>query len=208
MVVKKAPTPPGCDYEPMLGAHKRISFGLIKATNKGPVTLADAIGKRWYPVMWPVDLIDGWPPTTAHHAEVLLTKGAPEHFSSVHSLCAAYHSGRTAVVLDLAAQITIRFEGVDAIPQVLRLHDALEVGRGYALRLARKLEAAAVFTMHVPASSGYSGPAHCHIIIPARHVLPGSGFGRFIAEVVNPEEGRRLIDEEWSSWIAESGYDL
>lgn len=208
MPIKKAPTPPSCDYEPILGEVNDISFGIVEAAGDPPRRLADVIVRRWCPTERPAASDREWPETTARSACVLLPKGAPEHFSSVKHLCEAYHSKPGNQILHLAAQITIRFPGVDAVPQLLRLHEAQELARGFACRLAAKLQAAAVFCMHVPATSWGHGPPHGHIIIPARHVLSGSGFGRFIADLVNAEEGRALVDAEWTSWTKENGYEL
>lgn len=208
MPIKKASTPPACDYEPILGDVDDISFGIVEAAGDPPRTLADVIAKRWCPTERPLDFNGAWPETTARGAAVLLTKGAPEHFTSVRHLCEAYHSKPGNQILHLAAQITIRFPGVDTVPQQLRLHEAQELARGFAYRLATRFQAAAVFCMHVPATSWGHGPPHGHIIIPARHVLSGSGFGRFISDLVNAEEGRALIDAEWLSWTKENGYEF
>lgn len=208
MAIWKGPTPPSCDYEPILGEVKDISFGIVKADGDPPRRLHDAVAKRWYPTEKPTLLSREWPPPTAFDTAVLLTKGAPDHFASASHLCEAYHSKPGNQIEDLAAQITIRFPGVDEVPQQLRLHEAREMGRGFAHLLASQLHAAAVFCMHVPATSWGHGPPHCHILIPARHVLSGSGFGRFISVLVNPEEGRAMVDAEWLSWTKENGYDL
>jgi hypothetical protein len=53
------------------------------------------------------------------------------------------------------------------------------------------------FCMHIPVTSWAHGPPHCLVIIPARQVLSGSGFERFIPILVNPEEGRATVDAEW-----------
>lgn len=208
MAIWKGPIPPSCDYEPILGEVDDISFGIVEAAGDPPRTLADVIAKRWCPTERPNDLTGDWPKTTAYGTDVLLTRGAPEHFASIRTLCDAYHSKPGNQIQHLAAQITIRFPTVDLVPQHLRLHEAKELGRGFAHRLATKLQAAAVFCMHVPAISWGHGPPHAHIIIPARHVLSGSGFGRFIPILVNPEEGRAMVDAEWLSWTKENGYDL
>ena len=208
MATKKRPTPPSCDYEPILGDVKDISFGIVEAVGDPPRRLEDVVAKRGFPTERPVDLGGNWPAFTADAVEVLLTKGAPEHFASVRHLCAAYHSKPGNQIQHLAAQITIRFPGVDEVPQHLRLHEARELGRGFAYRLASKLQAAAVFCMHVPAKSWAHGLPHCHIILPSRQILSGSGFGRFIPSLVNPEEGRAMVDAEWLSWTKENGYDL
>jgi hypothetical protein len=208
MAIKKAPTPPSCDYEPILGEVDDISFGIVEAIGDPPRRLHDAVAKRWHPTDRPPFLGREWPPSTAYEKAILLTKGAPDHFASVGHLCDAYHSKPGVQIQHLAAQITIRFPGVDAVPQVLRVHEAVELGRGFAQRLASKLQAAAVFCMHVPATSWGHGPVHCHIILPARQVLSGSGFGRFIPVLVNPEQGRALVDAEWLSWTEENGYGL
>jgi hypothetical protein len=208
MATKKRPTPPSCDYEPIPGEVKEISFGVVEAIGDPPRRLEDVIGKRWFPTERPANLCDEWPEPTAIMPEVLLTKGAPDHFSSVRHLCGAYHSKPGNQIQHLAAQITIRFPGVDEVPQQLRLHEARELGRGFGLRLVSQLQAAAAFCMHVPATSWGYGPPHCHLVIPARHVLSGSGFGRFISALVNPEEGRALIDSEWLRWSKENGYAL
>lgn len=208
MAIKKRPTPPSCDYEPIPGAVEEISFGVVEASGDPPRRLEDAIGKRWFPTERPEDLRAAWPAPTALSPEVLLSRGAPDHFASVRHLCEAYHSKPGNQIKHLAAQVTIRFLGVDAVPQQLRLHEARELGRGFGLRLAAKLQAAVAFCVHVPATSWAHGVPHCHLVIPARHVLSGSGFGRFIPALVNPEEGRALIDAEWLSWIEENGYEL
>lgn len=199
MPIKKVPTPPSCDYEPITGEIEEISFGIVKAVGDPPRRLHDVVTKRWYPTERPVLLSREWPASTAYKTAILLTKGAPEHFASASHLCEAYHNKPGYQIEDLAARITIRFPGVDEVPQRLCLHEAHELGRGFARHLATELHAAAVFCMHVPAMSWAHGPPHCHIIIPARHVLSGSGFGRFIWVLVNAEEGRELIDAEWLS---------
>lgn len=208
MVIKKGSTPPNCDYEPIVGKFDHISFGIVEASGDPPRRLHDVILKRAYPTERPADLSGPWPPFTADSVAVLLCKGAPDHFSSVRYLCDAYHSKPGNQIEHLAAQITIRFPGVDEVPQRLRLHEACELGRGFAQRLASKLRAAAIFCMHIPAISWGHGVPHCHIIIPLRLVLSGSGFGRFILALVNAEEGRALVDAEWNSWTQENGYEL
>lgn len=208
MAVKKHPTPPNCDYEPIVGDVEDISFGIVEATGDPPRRLQDVILKRAYPTERPADLSGVWPPFTADPVAVLLSKGAPDHFSSIRYLCDAYHSKPGNQIEHLAAQITIRFPGVDEVPQRLRLHEARELGRGFAQRLASKLQAAAVYCMHIPALSWGHGVPHAHIVIPARLVLSGSGFGRFIPALVNAEEGRAMVDAEWISWTQENGYEL
>lgn len=208
MVPKKRPTPPSCDYEPVTGEVKEISFGIVEADGDPPRRLHDVVAKRGFPTERPADLRGDWPAFTTDAVEVLLTRGAPEHFTSVRHLCEAYHSKLGNQIQHLAAQITIRFPGVDEVPQQLRLHEAQELGRGFAHRLASKLHAAAVFCMHVPATSWAHGLPHCHIIIPARQVLSGSGFGRFIPTLVHAEEARAMVDAEWLSWTKENGYEL
>lgn len=206
---KKRPTPPGCDYEPVCGEHEHISFGTIEAGREGKwKRLEDVIGRRWFPTERPTNFAETWPAPTAHKPEVLLNKGASDHLEDVRALCAAYHSKADGEIRHLASNVTIRFPGVDVVPQELRLHEARELSRGFGLRLADALSTAVVFCMHIPARSWGVGHPHAHLLIPCRILLPGSGFGRFIPDLTDPLRGRELIDGAWRIWTEENGHAL
>ena len=56
MVIKKGPTPPNCDYQPIVGEVDEISFGIVEATGDPPRRLEDVVLKRAFPTERPADL--------------------------------------------------------------------------------------------------------------------------------------------------------
>lgn len=210
MTIKLCPTPPLCDYQPVSGEHDYISFGTIEAGKEEPRRrLEDAIGRRWHPTERPADFRQPWPEPTAYKPEVLLNKGAGDHLEDVRALCAAYHSKAAGdQIVHLASNVTIRLAGIDETPQRLRVHEARELTRSFALRVADALTTAVAFCMHIPARSWGLGDPHAHLLIPCRVLLPGSGFGRFIPTLTDPLKGRAFIDAAWRLHLEEAGYDL
>lgn len=207
MPIKKYNALPSLDYDPITGDNPDISFGVVEAADLGGRRrrLEDVVVKRLFPTERP-DPFEPWPSPTAQSEEVLLSRGASDHLDDPQQLCAAFHSKEGNQIQHLAAVVTIRFPEVDAVPQRLRLHEARELGRGFGLRLTRIHNTAVVFCMHVPATSWGIGPPHCHLVIPVRVLLPGSGFSTFIKALIDPEVARPHLDAEWESWLRECGY--
>ena len=86
-----------------------------------------------------------------------------------------------------------------------RLHEAWELARGFAMKsLVEERGLAVVQVLHVPARAARPGPAHVHLLAPARALLP-SGFGHF-ARPLASDEGRALMDAEWAAWRAGHGH--
>lgn len=207
MPTKKYKAPPGVDYDPVTGDFANISFGVVQADDiRGrPRRLEDVVVKRLFPTERP-DPFAPWPEPTAYRARVLLPRGASDHLEDPRQLCAAFHAKPGDQIQHLAAIVTIRFPEVDEVPQRLRLHEAVELSRGFARHLTRIYNTAVVFCMHVPATSWGIGVPHSHLCVPLRVVLPGSQFSRFVTALTDPEEGRRAIDNAYRSYLQETGY--
>lgn len=209
MAVKKHQAPPGCDYEPICGENPNVSYGVVLADTgeKGVQrTLTDVLFRRYYPTERPSDPHQPWTDPTADKTEVIPPRGAPNAFWDPQYLANAYHLRAEGKIRHLAAIVTIRFPEVDAVPATLMLHEAWFLATGLARRISGMLTVAVVATMHVPGRSWGLNPPHCHLIIPCRTILPGTGFSTFVKPLIEPEVGRPLIDAEWAKWRKESGY--
>lgn len=207
MPPKKYKAPPNVDYDPVTGAFPNISFGVVETVDVGgrPRRLEDVVVKRLFPTERP-NPFEPWPVPTAYRAEVLLPRGASDHLVDPQQLCAAFHGKPGDQIQHLAAVVTIRFPEVDEVPQRMRLHEAVELGRDFGRRLTGIYNTAVVFCMHVPATSWGIGVPHSHLCVPLRVVLPGSQFSRFVTALTDPEEGRRAIDDAYRSFLQETGH--
>jgi hypothetical protein len=207
VAIRKFNALPQLDYDPICGERTDISFGIVEAAElpTGRRRLEDVVAKRLFPVERPSPG-EPWPEPTAHRSEVLLPRGASDHLADPRQLCSAFHAKVGGQIQHLAAVLTIRFDQVDEVPQRVRLHEAIELGRGFGLRLTRFYGTAVVFCVHVPATNWGMGVPHSHLILPVRKLLPGSGFSTFIKALIDPEVSRPTIDAEWASWLQESGF--
>ncbi len=209
MPVKKHNAPPGLDYSPISGDDPNISYGTVESDagpGKPPRRLEDVVFPRLYPIDRPNQQLP-WTNPTAEEGEVLLARGAPDELRDPRRLCEAYHRGAGEKIQHLATIISIRFPEAEAAPPRLMLHDAWELSRGFGLHLCRFLGVAIVACMHVPARSWGLGVPHVHLVAPCRVVRPGSGFSTFAMPLINPDEGRPLIDAEWKLYRKAAGYD-
>lgn len=198
---KKHAPPPGLDYAPVSGDDENLSFGVPQADcdGKGPLSLEQFVGKRLFPVQKPKDYSRPWERVTCFKSDVLLPAGASDELWDVQRLCRAYDQQCFEGIRDLAVIVTLRFPEVEAIPQIMRLTEAWEVARGFAMeRLVKDRGLAVVAILHVPARAARPGHPHVHLIAPARQLLP-SGFGKF-ARPLATDEGRTLMDAEWQAW--------
>jgi hypothetical protein len=197
-MARKVKAPPGLDYDPVLGEVEHVSFGVIQADGNTPLNAETVIGGRVFPVMKPKDLSRPWPQPTCHRIDVILPYGASDELCDPQRLAQAYDRQCFSAIRDLVVIITLRFPKVDEMPQVMRLHEAWELGRGFAGELVRVHGVAVVAVMHVPARAAKPGLPHIHLMIPARVLLP-SGFGKF-ARPLASDEGRALVEEAWVRW--------
>lgn len=197
-MARKVKAPPGLDYDPVMGEVEHVSFGVIQADGNTPLNAEAVIGRRVFPVMKPKDLSRPWPQPTCYRLDVVLPHGASDELSDPQRLAQAYDRQCFSAIRDLAVIVTLRFPQVDVMPQVMRLHEAWELGRGFAGELVRVHGVAAVAVMHVPARAAKPGLPHIHLLIPARVLLP-SGFGKF-AQPLASDEGRALVEEAWVRW--------
>lgn len=206
--MKKHKAPPGIDYDPISGEHPEVSFGVVKAEAGAGMprrTLADVLFKRAFPTDKP-DPAQPWPNPTARPFEVLLGRGAPDELSDPQALAQAYHRNDRGAIQDLAAVITLRHPETDDPTSGMRLHDAYSLSRTLAAWLCAEFSIATVTAFHVPGRSWGHGIPHTHLICPVRTIRPGSGFTTFVMPLINPEEGRAIIDREWTRVRKEAGY--
>lgn len=207
-MAKKHKAPPGLDYDPVTGSNSNISYGTVEA-QAGPDlprrALEDVILRRLYPTERQ-DAGSPWRNPTAERWDVLLPKGAPDELSDPQTLCRAYHHKAGDKIQHLATVISIRFPETEIVPPHMRLHEVWELSRGFGLHLCSKLDVAVVAVMHVPGRSWGLGAPHVHLITPCRVVRPSAGFSTFAMTLINPEEGRSLIDEEWRAYRKGAGY--
>lgn len=210
MRVKKHNTPPGLDYEPVSGSNPNLSYGTVCADagrRKPSRRLADVVFPRLYPIDRP-DPSSPWREPTAEVWEVLLARGVPDSLRDPKELCHAYHQNAGEKIQHLATIVSIRFPEAEETPPRLMLHDVWELSRGFGRHLCNTLGVAIIACMHVPARSWGLGVPHVHLIAPCRVVRPGTGFATFAMTLINPDEGRPLIDSEWESYREASGYDI
>jgi hypothetical protein len=208
MAVKKHNAPPGLDYDPISGDDPNVSYGTVESgTAEGTPrrSLEDVIFPRLFPTDKP-DRTLPWTLPTAERWDVLLPKAAPDELRDPQQLSRAYHRVRGEKIQHLATIVSIRFPEADAAPPLLRLHDAWELSRGFGLQLTRLLDVAVVACMHVPGRSWGIGVPHVHLICPSRSIRPSTGFSTFVMELINPAEGRPLIDTTWKEWREAAGY--
>jgi hypothetical protein len=202
---KKHAPPPGLDYAPVSGDNENLSFGVAQADGDGtgPLSLEQFVGKRLYPVRKPKDYSRPWERITCFKSDVLVPTGASDELWDAQRLCRAYDQQCFDGIRDLAVIVTLRFPQVEAVPQTMRLAEAWDLARSFALeRLVKDRALAVIAIMHVPARAARPGFPHVHLIAPARQLLP-SGFGMF-AQPLASDEGRALMDAEWREWAGGS----
>lgn len=197
-MAKKLKAPPGLDYDPVTGEVENLSFGVAQAGDTKTLTAEEFVGRRAFPVMKPKDLSLPWPQPTCYKLDVLLSEGASDDLWDPQRLVQAYDRQCFNTIRDLVVIVTLRFPKVDVVPQVMRLHEAWELGRGFAAELAREHRVAVVAAMHLPARAAKPGLPHIHLMIPARELLP-SGFGKFVRPLAT-DEGRALVESAWVKW--------
>lgn len=200
MATKKHKAPPGLDYAPISGETENLSFGVIQAAGgDGETNTAEgAIFRRLYPILRPDDPALPWTQPTCFRHDVILPDGASDELWSPQCLARAYDEQGFSLK-DLVVIVTLRFPEVEAKPPIMKLHEAWEMARGFTLeRIVRAHGVAAVCTMHVPARAARPGAPHCHVLSPARELLP-SGYGKF-ARPFASDEGREIMDREWAAW--------
>ncbi|MXO65962.1 hypothetical protein [Altericroceibacterium endophyticum] len=197
-MAKKVKAPPGLDYEPVLGEMENLSFGVAQADPNNELTAERFLGRRLFPVMKPHDMSLPWPQPTCHKFDVILPPGASDEFWDPQRLVKAYDRQCFNSIRDLVVIVTLRFAQVDVVPQITRLHEVWELGRGFAANLVEEHSVAVVVVMHVPARAAKPGFPHLHLMIPARQLLP-SGFGKF-ARPLATDEGRAIVEDAWKTW--------
>jgi hypothetical protein len=208
MPIKKHNAPPGLDYAPITGENPDLSYGTVQAdagAGQPRRRLEDVIVRRLYPTERPGSDAP-WDNPTAEEWDVLLPKGAPDELRDPQQLCRAYHLKAGDKIQHLATVISLRFAETEAVPPRMRLHEAWELSRGFGLHLCGKLEVAVVAAMHVPGRSWGLGVPHTHLICPCRVIRSSTGFSTFTLPLINPDEGRPLIDAEWKAYRKEAGY--
>jgi hypothetical protein len=208
-MVKKHNAPPGCDYDPVVGADANTSYGTVRAGDgKTRRSLADVIVKRLFPVDRPTDPVADWPAPTCHAHDILLPRGAPDYLADYRTLAREYHAHSGDAIDHLATIITFRFPDVDAVPSrgPARLHDIWELCRGFGGKLRDDLQVAVLPVFHVPGKNWGLGCPHVHLICPVRVIRPATGFSIFVPQLINAEQGRSYIDAEWKTWCEEAGY--
>jgi hypothetical protein len=203
VATKKHKAPPGLDYAPITGPTSTLGFGIVQATNGDENSATSAVFRRLYPVLRPDHPNAPWLQPTCFRHDVLLPPGASDELWCARRLTQAYDEQGFSLK-DLVVVVTLRFPEVELRPQVMRLHEAWEMARSFAIdRLVRIYGTAAICIMHVPARAARPGPPHVHILVPARELLP-SGFGKF-ARPLATDEGREIMDIEWEAWRTRAG---
>jgi len=201
-MTRKVKAPPRLDYAPVLGETKNLSFGVIQADPDGETTAESTIGRRLFPVLRPVTFSARWPTPTCEKVEVLLPRGASDELWDPQRLAQAYDRQCFGSIRDLVINVTIRFPELDEIPQRLRLHEVWQLTCGFAAHMATEHQVAVVLALHVPARAARPGPAHVHLLIPARLLLP-TGFGKF-AQPLASDEDRAIVETAWDLWRTRS----
>lgn len=206
-MVKKIKAVPGLDYSPVVGEDENLSFGVTQADPqaKVPMCAEAVVFRRLFPVQRPDLYAVPWRNPTCEKLDVLLPPGASEVLMDAQLLCRTYDQQCFANIRDLVIMINLRFPEVDQVAGGMRLHEAWELARGFAMKsLVEERGLAVVQVLHVPARAARPGPAHVHLLAPARALLP-SGFGHF-ARPLASDEGRALMDAEWAAWRAGHGH--
>src|SRR5690606_20473410 len=124
-------------------------------------------------------------------------------------LAREYHANSGDAIDHLATIITLRLPNVDTVPSTgpSRLHDTWVLCRGFGGKLRDDLRLAVVPIFHVPGKNWGLGCPHVHLICPVRVSLPATGFSTFAFQLINPDDGRPYIDEEWKRWREAAGYE-
>lgn len=199
--------PPGLDYYAISGSNKQLSFGVIQAQLPDGVattTAEKAVFRRLFPVQKPADPALPWDNPTCAKWDVLLPPGASDEYLDPQHLVRSYDRQAFGVIRDLLIIITLRFPEVDASPPMLKLHEAWELSRGFALaKLSMSRRLPVIPVLHVPGRAAKPGAPHVHLMTCARELLP-STFGKFCREIAC-EEGREILDQEWAEWRQEKG---
>lgn len=203
---KKIKAPPGLDYQPVIGETPNLSFGVGQAAVEGGgvMTAETFVGRRLFPVGKPKDFSQPWGNPTCYRHDVMLPGGASDELADPQRLCQAYDRACFGNVRDIAVIVTLRFPETEVAPQQLCLHEAWELCRSFALRrLVQDRGIPLVLTFHVPSRAARPGAPHVHLLALPRQLLP-SGFGLF-SQPFASDEGRELMDQEWSKWRERSG---
>ncbi len=200
-MTRKVKAPPRLDYAPVLGETENLSFGVIQADPDGETTAERTVGRRLFPVLRPETFSARWPTPTCEKVEVLLPRGASDEPWDPQRLAQAYDRQCFGSIRDLVINVTIRFPELDEIPQRLRLHEVWQLICGFAAHMATEHQVAVVLALHVPARAARPGPAHVHLLIPAR-LLP-TGFGKFVQPLAS-DEGRTIVETAWGLWRTRS----
>ncbi|MFW2831698.1 hypothetical protein [Sphingomonas sp. ID0503] len=199
--------PPGLDYAPISGTNPNLSYGVVEAANGDEPrrTLSDVLVRRLFPTERPGAGLP-WENPTCEAWDVVLPREACDGLRDPQVLSLAYHLRAGEKIQHLAAVVTLRFPEVEDPAVRMHLHEAWELSRGFAFRLTRKLEVASVVILHVPARSWGANGAHAHLVMPVRRIGSMVGFSTFVKQLINPAEGRKLIDAEWSAHREGAGY--
>ena len=207
MAKKMKVPPPGLDYRPVSGVTDNLSFGIIQADPEragGPNTAEGAVFRRLYPILRPDDPRAPWVNPSCFLHSVQLPPGASDALWDAQRLARAYDEQGFSL-RDVLVIVTLRFPEAEAVPQLLRLHEAWRISQEFVWsRIVSEHRVAAISVMHVPARAARPGSPHVHILIPARELLP-TGFSKF-ARPLGTDEGRDLMDEEWAAWRRENGF--
>lgn len=208
-MAKKHNAPPGCDYDPVAGADPNISYGTVRADRgKGKRTLADVIFRRLFPVDRPSDPESPWPTPTCHEHTILLPRGASDHLAEYQTLAREYHASNGDAIDHLATLITLRFPDADVVPPTgpSRLHEIWDLCRGFGGKIRDDFKVAVLPIFHVPGRNWGLGCPHVHLICPVRVIRPATGFSTFVLQLIDAEQGRSYVDEEWKNWRQQAGY--
>lgn len=198
-MARKIKAPPGLDYDPVMGAHPNLSFGVARAEGTNGLNATRFIAKRLFPVSAPKDWSSPWPAPTCYRHDVLLPVGASDDLVTPRRLVEAYDDQSFGDVKDLAIIVTLRFPEVDEPADPIQLHSAWETGRAFGMKLVRTYGAPTIAIMHVPARAARLGAPHIHLMLLARQLLP-SGFGKFVRPLL-ADDGRDLVDGHWTDLL-------
>lgn len=204
----KAKPPAGLDYVPEPGPNPHLSYGVVEAANgdEPKRTLSDVVVRRLYPTERPPAGAP-WDHPSCECWDIALPREAPDAFRDPQMLAQAYHLRAGEKIQHLAAVVTLRFPETEDPTVRMHLHEGWELSRGFAGKLTRKFDVACLVIMHVPARSWGMNPPHSHLVIPVRKIGSAFGFSTFVKPLINPAEGRAIVESEWALHRKEAGYD-
>jgi hypothetical protein len=171
-----------------------LIFGVLREKYKGRANTAAEFGAR---KLQPVSPPEEHPKSiTAERADVVLPKGAEDHFSEPF----AFLRGCDEMRVDpgILTYVTI------PMPDANRIHEAWETAREFAKILAQERDLAVLVIQHVPGRVSSPNDPHVHLLINPRICSKlGLAYGGLDRALLH-DEGAEILAERWAEFIAEN----